>query len=86
MRRSDVSRSLEETYEFLSRFPSLPFDDRAADVCGRLRAEMSSQGNAIGPHDTQIAAIALARGLIVVTHNTREFTRVRGLQIEDWEA
>jgi tRNA(fMet)-specific endonuclease VapC len=40
----------------------------------------------IGPNDLLIAAIALANGLIVVTHNTSEFSRVPGLSIEDWEA
>ena len=86
LRRKDGGRSLDETHGFLDRFASLPFDDRAADVCARLRTELATQGNPIGPHDMQIAAIALAHGLTVVTHNTREFARVRGLQIEDWEA
>jgi tRNA(fMet)-specific endonuclease VapC len=40
----------------------------------------------IGPYDLQIAAIALQHGLIVVTHNVAEFTRVPGLVVEDWLA
>jgi hypothetical protein len=43
------------------------------------------QGKPIGPYDLQIAAIARAHGLIVVTHNTREFARVPGLMLEDWQ-
>ena len=43
------------------------------------------QVSRIGPNDTLIAAIALANGLTVVTHNTREFRRVPGLLVEDWE-
>ena len=39
----------------------------------------------IGPHDLQIAAIALVHGLTVVTHNTAEFDRVPQLKTEDWE-
>lgn len=42
-------------------------------------------GTPIGLYDLQIAAIALANNLILVMHNTREFSRVKGLQIEDWE-
>ena len=42
-------------------------------------------GTPIGAYDLQIAAIALANNLILVTHNTREFERVDGLQLEDWE-
>jgi tRNA(fMet)-specific endonuclease VapC len=42
-------------------------------------------GTPIGPHDVLIAGQALARGLVLVTHNTREFRRVPGLVVEDWE-
>lgn len=70
---------------FFGLFASLPFDDRAAEVYGRIRAELESAGTPIGPNDMLIAAIALANNLVVVTHNTREFSRVAGLQLEDWE-
>ena len=39
----------------------------------------------IGPYDVQIAAIAVANGCTLVTHNTREFSRIPGLLLEDWE-
>jgi tRNA(fMet)-specific endonuclease VapC len=66
-------------------FPSLAFDDAAADCYGRIRATLAQQGTPIGPNDLMIAAIAQAHSLILVTHNTREFSRVVGLQLEDWE-
>lgn len=69
---------------FTSQFRSLPFDDPAAESYGQLRAHLAAIGQLIGPYDLQIAAIALAKGLIVVTHNTKEFSRVPGLVIEDW--
>jgi tRNA(fMet)-specific endonuclease VapC len=47
---------------------------------------LDAQGTPIGPYDLQIAAIALAHNLTLVTHNTREFGRVSGLVLEDWEA
>lgn len=65
---------------------SLPFDDAAAEICGEIRASLARQGTPIGPHDVQIAAIAIARGLILISHNTREFSRVDGLRLEDWQA
>ena len=55
-------------------------------LAGQIRAKLASVGTPIGSYDLQIAAIALANNLILVTHNTREFERVDGLQIEDWEA
>jgi tRNA(fMet)-specific endonuclease VapC len=65
------------------QYASLPFDDRAAEECGRIRAFLCGAGAVIGPNDLIIAAIALAQSSIVVTHNTREFSRVPGLTIED---
>lgn len=68
-----------------SRFISLPFDDNAAKSYGRIRANLVARGRPIGPNDLMIAAIALANKVTLVTHNTDEFRRVAGLQIEDWE-
>ncbi len=70
---------------FFNEFVSLPFDGRAAEIYGRIRAQLEALGTPIGPYDLQIAAIALANNLTLVTHNTREFVRVEGLPIEDWE-
>ena len=65
--------------------PSLPFDDDAARKYGEIRAELSRVGTPIGPHDLMIAAIAIVHGSILVTHNTREFSRIKDLKLEDWE-
>jgi tRNA(fMet)-specific endonuclease VapC len=61
------------------------FDDRAARYFGQIRANLQRQGTPIGPYDLQIAAIALANDLTLVTHNTREFARIDGLRLVDWE-
>lgn len=71
--------------EFLRHFASLPFDDAAAEVYGRVRARLARQGALIGPNDLLIASIALANGATLVTHNTAEFQRVTGLPLEDWQ-
>ncbi len=70
---------------FLGPFVSLPFDDVCARKCAEIRRELERAGSPIGPHDLQIAAIALHHGLTLVTHNTREFSRVVGLKLDDWE-
>lgn len=51
-----------------------------ADICSRLER----QGSVIGPYDLMIAGHARSRGLVVVTGNLREFSRVEGLRVEDW--
>lgn len=85
MRSTNVERTLARQQQFLNLFVSLPFDDAAAIIYGRIRAELTELGTPIGPNDFQIAAIAMANNLILVTHNTGEFSRVPGLLLEDWE-
>ena len=70
---------------FLKVFPSIPFDDEASDIFGNIRAQLEKKGEPIGPFDLQIASIALLNNLILVTHNTKEFSRIKKLKIEDWE-
>jgi tRNA(fMet)-specific endonuclease VapC len=71
---------------FFAPYESFPFDDLAAVEYGRLRGTLAVAGTPIGPNDLMIAAIALSRQLTLVTHNTREFSRVAGLLIADWES
>ena len=68
----------------LDHLPTLPWTAATADVYGVLKKQLQSAGRPIGELDTQIAAHALAEGLILVTHNTRHFDRIAGLQLEDW--
>ena len=69
---------------FLHAMKILPFDEEAALVGARIRAHLERQGTPIGDFDSLIAAHALARELILVTNNLREFDRVPGLQTENW--
>ncbi|HEV8059879.1 MAG TPA: PIN domain-containing protein [Gemmataceae bacterium] len=66
-------------------FLDAPFDDRGAEEYGRIRAHLADLGTPIGPNDLLIAAITIANGLTLVTHNTNEFSRVPGLMLEDWQ-
>ena len=65
--------------------PVLAFDAQDARCAGEVRAALSRAGRLIGAYDILIAGQALARDLTLVTHNTREFSRVSGLRLEDWE-
>jgi len=79
------AENLTHVIEFIQPFLVLPFDQAAAELAGLYGAELAAKGMTIGPHDLQIAAIALVHKLVLVTHNTREFNRVLGLRLEDWE-
>lgn len=67
-----------------SELTVLPFDELAAEEYGVIRSYLESKGIPISERDLQIAAIARSNHLVVVTHNTREFSRISGLQLEDW--
>ena len=69
---------------FLSNISIIPFDESVAMEYGRVRAALEKNGTPIGPLDTQIAAHAKSLCMTLVTNNTREFERVKGLMIEDW--
>lgn len=63
-----------------------PFDDDSAEHYGRVHSALEASGAPVGPMDTLIAAHGLALNAVVVTNNTREFTKVAGLRVEDWSA
>jgi tRNA(fMet)-specific endonuclease VapC len=84
-RSARVSDNLRLLARFFATLISLPFDDRCAEEYGFIRADLEHAGTPIGPNDLMLAATARAHDLVLVTHNTREFSRVSGLQIEDWE-
>ena len=67
------------------QFVVLEFDKEDARQAGEVRALLAAKGTPIGPYDVLIAGQAVARDMILVTHNTQEFGRVMGLQIEDWQ-
>ena len=79
-RRSNHSR----TDALVEEIEPLDFDLRAAATYGRVRAQLEAGGTPSGPNDMLIAAHALSRGLTVVTDNTAEFRRVKGLKVESW--
>ena len=80
-RNIDPAREHAKLDIFLDAFASLPFDDVCGRVCARVRRELEKCGTPIGPHDLQIAAIALRHGLTLVTHNVREFSRVSRVEV-----
>lgn len=67
-----------------TRQPILPWDAKAANRHGELRADLKARGKPIDDFDEMIAAHALTVGAVVVTDNTRHFSRVPGLVIENW--
>lgn len=79
------SRLVERVRDLLEQAHEiLPFDDRAAEVYGPLRAKLEAGGRPLAEPDLRIASIALSRKLTLVTGNVRHFARVPELRVEDW--
>jgi tRNA(fMet)-specific endonuclease VapC len=81
-RREDLLRRMDQ--DVWPNVQILLFDRNAAVIHGRLRHELEQQGTPLAEPDLRIGAIALARGLTLVTGNVRHFSRVPGLSIENW--
>jgi tRNA(fMet)-specific endonuclease VapC len=64
----------------------LPFDRKAAEIFGALRAGLEREGRRLEPLELEIAAIALSRDLTLITGNTKHFERVPALRVENWLA
>jgi tRNA(fMet)-specific endonuclease VapC len=73
----------QEALNFYRTIPVLPYDEAAAGQFARLRTLYT---NRPGTQDLRIAAIALSRGVTLVTRNQRDFARITGLQLEDWSS
>jgi tRNA(fMet)-specific endonuclease VapC len=80
-----TARNANALAVFLSRDVAvLEYSSKDAQAAGEIRAELEREGMRIGEYDTLIAGQAFSRNLILVTANTREFGRVKGLVVEDW--
>lgn len=86
LRCNDPEREGEKVSNFLLSFHLLPYDWDSALKTAEVRFQLEKAGCKIGPYDLQLAGQALALELTLVTHNIREFQRVNGLRIEDWES
>jgi tRNA(fMet)-specific endonuclease VapC len=77
--------AVREVERFLSPFLSADFDNAAAAECAQLRSQLISRNQQIGPYDALVAAIALVNSHVLLSRNTAEFSRVPGLQLENWQ-
>jgi tRNA(fMet)-specific endonuclease VapC len=70
--------------ELLAGLEHVAFDREAARESARIRVELEGRGLIIGPMDLLIAGTALSRNATLVTNNTKEFSRIKGLRLSDW--
>ena len=83
--KSGLARHRARIGGLLANLMVEPFQREDSERYGQLRALLERRGEIIGTVDLLIAAQALRLGATIVTHNLREFTRVPGLKVEDWQ-
>ncbi len=81
---SDYEKRKTQYKSFIQDFEIIPFTEKDAEIYGKIKEQLAIEGNLIGSNDMLIASIALSHNATIVTHNVREFSRVRGLKVEDW--
>ena len=83
-RKKSVQKTLDDIRD---SFEIIPYDNFAARICGEIRAKCRAEGKPAPSYDSQIAATAIANGMVLVTHNTEDFAAVAEnsvLRMEDW--
>ena len=77
-------RNLSVLARFVEPFVVAQYDSAAAVCYGKIRADLEKRGAPIGSMDMLIAAHALSINAVLITNNEREYSRIDGLQIENW--
>ena len=80
----DYEKRRKQYLDIIAPYNVVSFSQKEAVVYGKIREQLTKDGNLIGPNDLLIAATAIANVATLVTHNTDEFSRLQGLTFEDW--
>jgi tRNA(fMet)-specific endonuclease VapC len=83
-KNNSQQRNLAALENFIAPLTIVDFTVDAAKKAAKIRNHLQQQGTPIGAYDIQIAAIALSLSMTLLTNNTREFARVKGLKLENW--
>lgn len=81
---NDPAKRIKQLDQLLAQTNTLEFGLKEAKESASIRAELEKAGTPIGPMDTLIAGIARAHNLTLITRNTKEFNRIKGLNLENW--
>jgi tRNA(fMet)-specific endonuclease VapC len=84
LKSQKVTQNLNQIKQLNQMITVLNLDPKAAEHAAKIRRELEVQGTPIGPFDILIAGQALSLDAILVTNNTREFSRIGGLKLENW--
>jgi tRNA(fMet)-specific endonuclease VapC len=83
-KNNSQQRNLTALENFIAPLMLVDFSVESAKKAAKIRSILQKQGTPIGAYDLQIAAIAVAENMTLLTNNVREFERVKGLKLENW--
>ena len=84
LEKKGSSRLFDEVSLIMKKLSIINFNDSQAELYGKIRVELEKSGTPLGDMDILIAAAALSTGAILVSHNKKHFSKIKGINIEDW--
>ena len=84
LEKKGSEKLFNEVRVIMGKLSIISFDDSQSELYGKIRLELEKSGTPLGDMDMLIAAAALSAGAILVTHNTKYFSKIKGMKVEDW--
>ena len=84
LEKKGSERLFLEVNTVVGKLSIVDFDETQSRMYGKIRAELEKSGTPLGDLDMFIAAAALSRNAILVSHNIRHFSKIKGIKVEDW--
>lgn len=84
LEKKNSDRLFKEVTSIIAKLTIVDFNSRQAELYGKIRAELEKTGICIGDMDMLIAAAALSQNAVLVSHNTRHFSKIKRIKVEDW--
>ena len=84
LEKKGSDRLFNEVRSIMEKMSIIDFDESQSELYGKIRLELEKSGTPLGDMDMLIAAAALSAGAILVTHNTKHFSKIKSIRVEDW--
>jgi len=84
LEKKGSEKLFNEVSAVMGKLSIISFDDSQSELYGKIRLQLEKSGTPLGDMDMLIAAAALSSGAILVSHNVKHFSRIRGMKVEDW--
>ena len=84
LEKKGSQRLFNEVHSVIGKCTLIDFNTSQSEIYGKIRLELEKSGTPLGDMDILIAAAALSTGAILVSHNIKHFSKIKGLKVEDW--